>query len=336
MDHFFSALVLAFQCCDISFKLVICCYYLKVSKSSYLIILFKRFKYMYHFSVFGVFMKERVTLTLEMDLLSQIDKKVDGVKIKNRSHAVELLLYKALGKNMPILGLILAGGMGTRLKPITREIPKPLVPLHGKPIVEHTMDLFKQYGIKQVLLSIGYKGDKIKEYYGNGKRNDLDIIYLEESKPLGTAGPLKLAKQYLTDTFIMCNADELKDIDLEEMYYFHKQSNAIATIALTTVEDPSAYGVAKLQGNKILEFIEKPKKEDAPSNLINSGLYILEPEVLKYLPADKEQISIEKDVFPILAKEGKLFGFPFSGQWFDTGTLERYEKAITEWKGIKK
>ena len=191
-------------------------------------------------------MKERVTLTLETELLEQVDKRIDGIKVKNRSHAVELMLYKALGKNKPILGLILAGGKGTRLKPITHEIPKPLVPLQGKPIIEYTMELFKKFGIKDVLLSIGYKGDKIKDYYGNGKRHDLNIIYLEEDKPLGTGGPLKLAKQYLTDTFVMCNADELKSIDLEEMYYFHKKNNAVVTIALTTVKDPSAYGVARL------------------------------------------------------------------------------------------
>ncbi|MBS3137461.1 nucleotidyltransferase family protein [Candidatus Woesearchaeota archaeon] len=279
-------------------------------------------------------MKERVTLTLETELLEQVDKRIDGIKVKNRSHAVELMLYKALGKNKPILGLILAGGKGTRLKPITHEIPKPLVPLQGKPIIEYTMELFKKFGIKDVLLSIGYKGDKIKDYYGNGKRHDLNIIYLEEDKPLGTGGPLKLAKQYLTDTFVMCNADELKSIDLEEMYYFHKKNNAVVTIALTTVKDPSAYGVARLEGSKILEFIEKPKKEDAPSNLINSGLYIMEPEVLKYLPENQETVSIEKDVFPRLAQAGKLYGYPFSGQWFDTGTLERYEKAIAEWKGL--
>src|SRR3989338_5546641 len=279
-------------------------------------------------------MKERVTLTLENELLEQVDKRIDGIKVKNRSHAVELLLYKALGKNRPILGLILAGGKGTRLKPITHEIPKPLVPLQGKPIVEYTMDLFKRFGIKDVLLSIGYKGEKIKDHYGNGKRHDLNIVYLEEEKPLGTGGPLKLAKQYLTDTFVMCNADELKSIDLEEMYYFHKKNNAVVTIALTTVKDPSAYGVARLEGSKILEFIEKPKKEDAPSNLINSGLYIMEPEVLKYLPENQETVSIEKDVFPRLAKAGKLYGYPFAGQWFDTGTLERYEKAIAEWKGL--
>lgn len=280
-------------------------------------------------------MKERVTLTLDTNLLAKIDKKVDGFKIKNRSHAIELFCMKAMGESAPKLGFILAGGRGTRLKPITDEIPKPLLPIQGKPVIEYTFDLFKKFGITKVILSIGYLGDKIKEHFGDGKKYGLDIIYIEEDTPQGTAGPLRLAKKYLTETFVMCNADELKDIDLDEMYLSHKENQASATIALTTVEDPSAYGVAKLQGNKILEFIEKPKKEEAPSNLINSGLYILEPDVINYVPQGNEPVSIEKDVFPKLAKEGKLFGYHFAGQWFDTGNFERYEKARKSWNGIK-
>jgi NDP-sugar pyrophosphorylase family protein len=279
-------------------------------------------------------MKERVTLTVEESILSQVDKQVDGFKVKNRSHAVELLLLKALGNSRIAHGFILAGGKGTRLRPLTHEIPKPMVPIHDKPLMEHTIDLFKKYGITNILISIGYKGDKIKEYFGNGKRFGVNITYIEETTPQGTAGPLKLAREFLTDTFVMCNADELKEIDLDEMYLTHKENNAVATIALTTVPDPSQYGVARLKGQKILEFIEKPKKEEAPSNLINSGLYILEPSVLRYFPEKEGQISIEREVFPTIAVDDKLFGYPFSGQWFDVGNLEKYDYAIQHWKDI--
>jgi mannose-1-phosphate guanylyltransferase len=279
-------------------------------------------------------MKERVTLTLDTNLLTKIDKKVDGFKIKNRSHAIELMCTKALGESAPKLGLILAGGKGTRLKPITDEIPKPLLPILGKPVIEYTLDLFKNFGITKVLLSIGYMGDKIKEHFGDGRKFGLEIIYIEEDKPQGTGGPLRLAKEHLTETFVMCNADELKDVDLEEMYSFHKENGAFGTIALTTVQDPSMYGVAKLQGNKILEFIEKPKKENAPSNLINSGLYILEPDVLSYVPDGEEPVSIERDIFPQLASADKLFGYHFAGQWFDTGNFERFETARNQWHGF--
>lgn len=277
-------------------------------------------------------MKERVTLTIEQGILESVDKRVDGFKIKNRSHAVELLLMKAMDQSRPKIAFILAGGKGTRLRPITNEIPKPMVPLHDKPILQHALDLFKKYGITDIVMSIGYKGEKIKEYFGNGSRFGVNIIYLEETEPLGTAGPLNIARQHLADTFVMCNADELKNVDLNEMYLFHKENSALATIALTTVPDPSQYGVAKLTGSRILEFIEKPEPGTTPSNLINAGLYILEPAVLDIIP--KGASSIEREVFPKIAADGKLFGFPFSGQWFDTGTLERYEEAMKNWVDI--
>ena len=126
---------------------------------------------------------------------------------------------------------------------------------------------------------------------------------------------------------------EVEDlVNLEEMYMSHKDNEAMITVALTSVEDPSAYGVAKLEGNKILEFVEKPKKEDAPSKLINSGLSIWEPEAIDLIP---EGFSMyEKDVFPVLAGKKRLYGYIFSGQWFDTGTPERYETAIKEWRGL--
>ena len=233
---------------------------------------------------------------------------------------------------MPKTALILAGGIGTRLQPITFEVPKPLLTVHDRTLLEHLFDLFRKFGIKNIIISIGYKGHKIKETIGNGRKYGVNVTYVEESKALGTAGPLRLAAHLLKETFIVSNADELKELDLMDMNISHNKSKAAATIALASVDDPSAYGVARLQGNKILEFIEKPKKEDAPSNLINSGLYILEPEVLDYIPEGFSML--EKDVFPRLAREGKLYGYPFSGQWLNTGTLELYENAIKEWKDI--
>lgn len=273
-------------------------------------------------------MKKRVTLTIEENILEQVDKGIDSLKIKNRSHAVELMLLKALGTNVPKQAIILAGGKGTRLSPITKEIPKPLVPLQGKPLLEYSLDLFKKFGIKDIIISIGFKGEKIKEYFGDGKRFGVNITYLEEKDPLGTAGPLRLAKKIIKGPFITCNADELKDIDLIDLFLFHKDNKAAATIALTSVEDTSRFGVAKIAGNKILDFVEKPPKEEAPSNFINSGLYILEPEVINYVP--EGFAMLEKDVFPKLAKEGKLFGYPFSGYWKPIGTFEQYEEAMSD------
>jgi mannose-1-phosphate guanylyltransferase len=279
-------------------------------------------------------MKERITITVEQDLLADVDKHLDKDHIKNRSHAIEVLLKKALGKRCPRKAVILCGGKGTRLRPITQEIPKPLIPVHGKPLVEHLIDLFKKYDIKDIVLSVGYKKEKIMQHFGDGTQLGVNISYIEEAEesPLGTAGPLRKARELLTDTFIVTNGDELKDINLEEMYEVHKNNKARVTIALTTVADPSQYGCAELSGSRILRFIEKPPKEKAPSNLINSGLYIVEPDALDVIPDGFAML--EKDVFPIVAYKGGLFGYPFSGQWMDTGNLERWERALKEWKGI--
>jgi NDP-sugar pyrophosphorylase family protein len=130
----------------------------------------------------------------------------------------------------------------------------------------------------------------------------------------------------------MLNGDELKDINIPRMFRLHKRKNALATIALTTVDDPSQYGVAKLSGTRILEFVEKPKKGEAPSNLINAGFYILEPGIVDMIPDSFSMI--EKEVFPKLAAQGKLRGFPFAGQWFDIGNVERYKVAQQKWKDI--
>jgi len=275
-------------------------------------------------------MKERITITLDKNLIIQIDKRIDGIDIKNRSQEIENLLSESLGANIPGKAILLVGGRGTRLRPLTDKIPKALIEVQNKPITEHLFDLLKQYSIRDTILSVGYLKDKIKEYFGDGSRHGMNIIYVEEDEPLGTAGPLKLAKKYITDSFIVSNGDELKDINIPRMYRLHKRKGALATIALTTVDDPSHYGVARLDGSRIVEFVEKPT--NPPSNLINAGFYIIEPEVIDMIPDGFAML--EKDVFPKLAKMGRLRGFPFAGQWFDIGNLERYELAKKKWKGI--
>ncbi|MEK6951623.1 MAG: nucleotidyltransferase family protein [Nanoarchaeota archaeon] len=230
--------------------------------------------------------------------------------------------------------VILAGGQGTRLRPLTLTIPKALVDIQGKTMTEHLFDLFKRHGITEVVMTVGYLKEKIKDYYGDGSKFGMKISYVDEDEPLGTAGALRKIKHLLTESFIVTNGDELKDINIDKMLEIHKKERGYGTIALTKVEDPSLYGVAKLENKKILEFVEKPKKEEAPSNLINSGFYILEPEIIERLPDGFAMF--EKDLFPFLAKEGKLTGFPFDGQWFDTGSMERLERARENWKGLKK
>src|SRR3989338_138980 len=275
-------------------------------------------------------MKERVTITLDKELISQIDKRIDGIGIKNRSQEIEILLADALGANIPGKAVLLIGGKGTRLKPLTDKIPKSLLKVQEKAVTEHIFDLLKKYSIRDAILSVGYLKDSIKEHFGDGSSFGINLTYVEEDEPLGTAGPLRLAKKYLKDSFIVSNGDELKNINIPRMFRLHKRKNALATIALTTVDDQAQYGVARLDGSRIIEFVEKPA--NPPSNLINAGFYILEPEVIDMIPDGFSML--EKDVFPKLAKLGRLRGFPFAGQWFDIGTLERYKIAEKKWRGI--
>ena len=277
-------------------------------------------------------MKERITITLDRNLIEQIDKRIDGINIKNRSSEIENLLSEALGTNIPKKAVLLVGGKGTRLKPLTDKTPKALLPINGKPVTEHILDLLKKYGIRDIVLCVGHLKDKIKSHFEDGSRFGVNITYIEEDEPLGTAGPLRLAKEHLKESFIVSNGDELKNINIPRMFRLHKRKDALATLALTTVDDPTQYGVARLDGSRIVEFVEKPKKDETPSNLINAGFYILEPEVLGMIPNGFSML--EKDVFPKLAKMNRLRGFPFAGQWFDIGTVERYKMAEKQWKGI--
>jgi len=279
-------------------------------------------------------MKERVTITLDSGLIKQIDKRVNGAEIKNRSQEIEKILQEALGANIPKIAVILAGGKGTRLRPLTYKTPKALIDIHGRTMTEHLFDLLKKYSIRDVILSVGYLKEKIKEYFNDGSKFGVNVSYVDEDEPLGTAGPLQLAKKQLNESFICSNGDELKKINIPRMFRLHKRKNALVTIALTTVDDPSQYGVARLSGSRILEFVEKPKKENAPSNLINAGFYIIEPEVIDMIPENKF-CMLEKHVFPQLAEEGKLRGFPFAGQWYDTGNMDRLNRARKLWKDIR-
>lgn len=279
-------------------------------------------------------MKERITVTLEKDVVKELDRKASRQR-GNRSEVVEGILEDSLGTKIPEKAVILAGGQGTRLRPLTLHTPKALIEIQGKTLTEHLFDLLKKYAIRDAILSVGYLAEKIRGHFEDGGKFGMNISYVEEDPkhPLGTAGPLLKAKEFLSrGSFICSNGDELKDINIPEMVKLHKQEKALVTIALTSVEDPTQYGVAKMDGNKILAFAEKPRLKDAPSRLINSGFYIIEPEVLEMIPEGFSML--ERDIFPKLAHMGKLHGYVFSGQWFDTGTMERLEAARKRWKGI--
>jgi mannose-1-phosphate guanylyltransferase len=237
---------------------------------------------------------------------------------------------------MPIkTAVILAGGLGTRLRPLTYEMPKALIPIRGTTLTEHVIAKLKEAGVKKVYLSIGHMADRIIEYFKT-KDQGVEIGYIIEKEPLGTGGWLHLItpeqrKLDFSEDFIVVNGDNLFDLDWAKMHKLHTENDALITIGLSVVQDVSAYGVAELSGKRIVRFVEKPKAEDAPSNYINSGYYIFSPKIFNHLP-DAKRIMFETDIFPKIAEKQQLFGYLDKSQWFDTGTFERWEEVIKRWK----
>ncbi len=220
---------------------------------------------------------------------------------------------------------ILCGGKGERLKPLTDDLPKPMVDVKGKPMLLNLVEYLAGFGVKKFVFATGYRAEKIKEFFGDGKKFGVEIKYSHETTALGTGGALKNAKLLLDKSFFMLNGDNLSDVDLEKMEKAHFTKNAAATIALVNVRETKNYGIARLEGDKIKEFVEKPPENKAPSRWANAGLYIMENSCIGLLPDGF--CMVEKTLFPALAKHGKLFGFRHEGKWFPTDTIEKLEEA---------
>lgn len=229
--------------------------------------------------------------------------------------------------------VILVGGEGTRLRPLTYITPKAMMPVLNMPFIHHIINHLERHGIKEVILSMGYKPDPIKNYLKNVNLNSLQLEYNIEKEPLGTAGAVKFAQRFLQrdDLFFVLNGDVFTIINLDEMLKFHRHHKAEVTIALTKVDDPSHFGVVEMDTQqKILRFVEKPKKEEAPSNLINAGIYLVNRDVLNKIP-DNEYYMFEYNLFPGLLSAGlPVFGFIFEDYWIDMGTPQKYLQLNTD------
>jgi mannose-1-phosphate guanylyltransferase len=225
--------------------------------------------------------------------------------------------------------VVLVGGQGTRLRPITYDIPKSLVPLRNRPFMGFMLDFLRGAGLDGAVLSLGYLPDPIEAYLCT--KQDLDgfsVDYAVEDHALGTAGGIKNAEKYLDgDTFVVVNGDVLTGMDLARTIQVHKDSNALATITLTSVEDPTAYGLVEVDHEMLVHrFIEKPAADEVTTNLVNAGVYVLEPEVLDTIPANRE-VSIEREIFPELQESGRLRANITSSYWRDIGTPRSYLAA---------
>lgn len=234
--------------------------------------------------------------------------------------------------------VILAGGAGTRLRPVTYEIPKPLVPVKKKPILNHLLEFFKKHDFDDVAILANREHEEDFRRWQKAWDGELPVpikIFYED-KPQGTFGGLRdVVRPWLgNEAFLLSNGDELKDFDLTALHDFHKKHGALATIASVGVEDARPFGIPMIEGGankgRVTHFLEKP--ENPPSNFINSGLYIFEPGIFEYSDPAQEYVMTEKDVFPRLASEGKLAAMQMDpSRWYECGTLERWEKAMQEW-----
>lgn len=216
---------------------------------------------------------------------------------------------------------ILCGGRGERLKPITDNIPKPMVPVAGKPILEYQMDLLRNHGIRDVVLLVGWHGEAIEDYFGDGRESGMHIAYSYEdpNNRLGTAGPIKAARDKVDGAFIVMNGDIISNMNISSIVRFHTAMECWGTISMINM--PSPYGIIDMDGTHIVRFREKPV---LPYKM-NAGLYVLEPEVIDYMP---DVGSIETDVFPKIAELGKLCGYDSTGiYWSDVGTHKDLDKV---------
>ncbi|MEM0157940.1 MAG: NDP-sugar synthase [Thermoplasmataceae archaeon] len=220
---------------------------------------------------------------------------------------------------MSLKAVVMAGGKGTRLRPITYAIPKPLVPIAGKPCIGYILDSFYEAGIKDAIITAGYKFEALISGVLKFKHDDQNILFSVEREPAGTAGSVKLVSKFIDDTFIVGSGDTLIDFNIGKILDFHKKKGAKLTIALTRVDDPSQFGIVDVDGSRIVRFLEKPTKSEAFSNLINAGLYVMEPEVLDLIPGD-QPYDFAKQLFPdLIEKNFPIFGYIGDGTWLDTG-----------------
>lgn len=225
-----------------------------------------------------------------------------------------------------ITAVVLAGGKATRLRPLSLSRSKGMVPVLNRPFMEHVLGYFQQYGITKVVLALGHAAEPLREHFGDGGRFGISIEYSVEDEPLGTAGAVKKLEESLHDTFIVYNGDIYTTIPLDEVIAIHRARKAVATIALTPVEDPSQYGVVETDdAGSIRRFIEKPGAGVTSANSINAGIYVLEPDVLGHMR--EGFVMFETDVFPSLLKAGAPFyAHESDAYWIDIGTPEKYRK----------
>lgn len=219
--------------------------------------------------------------------------------------------------------VILVGGEGTRLRPLTSTVPKPVVPLVDRPFIAYMLEWLTGHGVDDVIMSCGFLATAVRNVLGDGSAYGIRLRFVEEPDPRGTAGALKYAEELLDERFLMLNGDVLTDFDLGGQIAQHERTGAVATLGLVPVEDPSAYGLVRTNDDRsVREFVEKPSADQIDTNLISAGVYVLERSILDRVPPDRN-VSIEREVWPRLVGEG-LYAYAQEAYWLDIGTPQRY------------
>lgn len=223
--------------------------------------------------------------------------------------------------------VILAGGEATRLRPLTCNTLKIMVPVLNRPFLEHLLDYLKKHEISDIILAVGKSPEQIQGYFGDGNKLGVTIAYSIENFPLGTAGAVKNAEKFLNDSFIVFNGDVFTDINLSAMMRLHRKNKATATLALTPVDNPTIYGVVETDSQgRVKRFTEKPSWDKVTTNMINAGIYILEPDILSYIVPNSFSM-FERDIFPLLLEKGQaVYSYPSHDYWIDIGTPDKYLK----------
>jgi mannose-1-phosphate guanylyltransferase len=224
---------------------------------------------------------------------------------------------------------VLVGGFGTRLRPLTLTSPKQMLPVAGRPMIEGVLEHLAQHGVDEVVLSLGYRPDAFMEAYPDATCAGVRLVYAVEPEPLDTAGAIAFAARAdgIDERFLVVNGDILTDLDVSALVDFHERSGAEGTIALTKVEDPSQFGVVPTEADgRVVAFVEKPPRDEAPTDLINAGYYVLEPSVLDRIPSGRK-VNIERETFPAMVADGRLYARADDAYWLDVGTPERLLQA---------
>lgn len=269
--------------------------------------------------------KHRTSIEFPIEVWDALKKHIPARK--RSSFIIEAVREKLMKESLKCL--ILCGGRGTGLTPLTYSIPKSMVPIGYKPLLEHIVTYMKRQGIYNFILAISYLGEHLIKYFGDGRFIGVSIDYSIEKVPLGTASAVKNAERKLNTTFLTVNGDIIfTGLDISSLIKYHREKNGVATIVLTRVEDARRFGLVSMDDEgRVIAFREKPR-QPVPG-FVNAGIYVFEPAIFDYIPSDKPS-SLEEDIFPELADQNKLYAYIHNGYWIDIGDQSDYERVVKD------